>query len=409
VPEKTVLLVSITEILDFLRCRRSWDFSSPNRQGLVPRGIPQIALHIGSAVHHGVAAPIFGDDPQEALEAWFHKERTRVAREYALMVGTGMSPSEIAVLDESKSLATSMVEHYFETYGPNPIAPFRYLFAELPFRIPVKELWRDDLEVWLVGTIDGVAEDDYGNIYEVERKTAGQKPDTKWLKTDHQLAGYAFALQVLTNQPVAGVLYDGLIKRLPKMPRTLQNGLLSQEWIDTTATAYLRALVAHHGEDWRDQEVQLAQGRLPTPLPTVYDDFLGRLRDRDKVLDTWDYNTPFFVRKRVSISQTTLTQWWHDTFAILTDIVNDPAIYPHFSWMGCYDCWVQDLCLAKQLGGDFEQVRDTNYTYGGHRPQYRTMLEITPESVQSVDDLRRLRAQNSTEGTLVNPGTLSYN
>jgi hypothetical protein len=227
----------------------------------------------------------------------------------------------------------------------------------------------------------------------VERKTAGQKPDTKWLKTDHQLAGYTYALQVLTGQPVAGVLYDGLIKRLPKMPRVLQSGLLSQEWIDTTATAYERALVSHHGEDWRTQEMRMAQGRLPTPLPDVYDPFLDRLRERDRVTNTWDYNTPFFVRKQVFISQDTLAQWEHDATAMLTDIANDPAIYPHFSWMGCYDCWVQDLCNAKQLAGDFDQVRDTNYTYGGHRPQYRTMLEITPDTVASVEDLRRLRSQ----------------
>jgi hypothetical protein len=403
-PKKTILLVSVTELLDFLRCRRSWDFSSPNRQGLVPRGIPQIALHIGSAVHHGVAAPVFGHDPQEALEEWFRTERTRVAREYALMVGAPMSPSEVSVLDEGKQLARSMVDHYFETYGPNPIAPYKYLFAELPFRIPFKQLWTDSLEVWLVGTIDGVAEDEFGNILVVERKTAGQKPDTKWLKTDHQLAGYTYALQVLTGQPVAGVLYDGLIKRLPKMPRVLQSGLLSQEWIDTTATAYERALVSHHGEDWRTQELRMAQGRLPTPLPDVYDPFLERLRERDRVTNTWDYNTPFFVRKQVFISQETLAQWEHDATAMLTDIANDPAIYPHFSWMGCYDCWVQDLCNAKQLAGDFEQVRDTNYTYGGHRPQYRTMLEITPDTVASVEDLRRLRSQNSSGSSLVKPG-----
>jgi hypothetical protein len=381
------IMISITELMDYMRCHRAHDFTSPNRQGLVKRGMPQIQFHVGSAVHYGVSAPVFGEEPLPAVAHYLEEEHRRIAVGYAEQVGAPMGSAELTSLEESRVLATSMVEHYFATYGANPIHPYRYLTAEMSFRIPLPQIGPN---VFLVGTMDGVAVDFQGRIYLVERKTASQKSDAKWLPTDPQLNGYVWALQALTGEKVAGILYDVLLKKLPKTPRLLQSGLLSQEWTDTTATRYEQALSEHYGENWKEVPIRTAQGRVPLPALEVYGGFIERLKERDRITDLWNYETPFFTRRYVDVIQHGVRQWGQDMIEVVDEMVHRPSNYPNFSWTGCYDCWVPDLCRAKQFGQDLDYVIKTNYVTSDHRPQYKAMVTVTPETVSSVDDLRAL-------------------
>jgi hypothetical protein len=370
-------MVSVTELQDFMRCRWQWDTISPNRQSPQPRGAPRIELHLGSAVHHAIERQADGKDPLVALRKWYESERRKIGKEYLKRVGTAMSAQETARLEQSAQLAEAMVQHYFQRYGDRPIAPLTYAATELSWRIPTSIVSKDGREVYIVGTCDGVGMDPDGGLWVIEHKTYGQKPDLRWLQTDHQITGYGWAIGILLGQPIQGVLYDGLMKKAPQMPRTLQNGNLSQEMnASVSFHSYLRAIRKHHGLG--DDEI----------APAMYHGFLRRLKERDS-----QEQTPFFTRKEINLTAHQIRRWASDAFGILEDIADDPRIYKNFRWEGCWDCFVADLCHADQKGADVEYIKETGYEVSDYRWQYANMLEVSPEQVGSLEELQVLLAR----------------
>jgi PD-(D/E)XK nuclease superfamily len=375
------IYVSITEILDFLRCRRAWDYLSPIRQSLTQRRAPQTQFHTGSLMHEGIEAKVKGLDPFEAMDRFMQEERESLRAAYAEQTGgNSMSETEMFRLSESYKMAVGMMKHYEQRYGDDPLlhegVRWKYISAELSFKIDTGIVAKDDRKVYLVGTIDGVGvdEDDPTRLAVIEHKTYAQKPDLKHLTYDHQQLGYVMCLQQLVKAPVTGCLYDGIMKRIPQPPKLLQNGDFSQAMDQPVSYwSYKEALVRRYGVK---------------PDPEIRRKYAPALQ-KLKLRDLQD-QSPWFSRKFVAYPQSQLRQWWCNTMDVLTDMVNDPRIYYNRSWMGCYDCWVQDLCDAQSRGGNFEYVRDTEYQVGGYRPQYRRMLKITPENVSSVEDLLRL-------------------
>jgi hypothetical protein len=375
----TPLMVSVTELSDFMRCRWAWDVISPNRQSLQPAGVPQTALHLGTAVHYAIEKQAAGLDPIDELQKWYEKERLKIGAEYVARVGAAMGAEERTRLDQSKKMVEGMVRHYFDRYGDNPIAPLRYVANELAWRIPTGLRTGDDRLVYLVGTCDGIAIDEDDGLWIIEHKTYNQKPDMRWLQTDHQLTGYTWAMGALLNQPVQGVLYDGMMKKVPQHPKVLQNGNLSQEMnTNVSFHSYLKSIRKHH---------ELADD---APIPVLYHGFLNRLRERDG-----QDQTPFFTRKAIGMSKHQLDHWMRDAWATLRDIANGPEIYKNFRWEGCYDCWVSDICRADQIGSDAQYIRETSYVRKDHREQYANMLEVAPGQVSSLEDLQALLAANS--------------
>jgi hypothetical protein len=380
------ILISITEISDFLRCRRAWNWLSPIRESLTQRRAPQTQFHTGSLVHTGIEAKVNGDDPFEAMERYMKDERAALEASYAEQTrGGSMSEGERLRLQDSYETAVAMIKHYLQRYGDTPLhhegVHWKYLATELSFKIDTGIVAPDGRKVYLVGTIDGVGvdEDDPTKLAVIEHKTYAQKPDLRYLKTDHQQTGYVACLQQLVKARVSGCLYDGIMKRRPSPPKMLQNGVDFSQALEPTVSywSYKDALIEKYGK---------------TPDPEIRRKY-GPALQKYKLRDVQD-QSPWFSRQFTPYPQSQLNLWWENTMDVLRDMVSDPKIYPNFVWTGCYDCWVRDLCDAQQLGGDLEYVKETEYTKGGYRPQYRKMLKVTPESVGSVEQLVALMQAN---------------
>src|SRR5690606_16150421 len=113
------------------------------------------------------------------------------------------------------------------------------------------------------------------------------------------------------GQPVVGVLYDGINKKVPKRPSVLKNGRLSVEWKDeVTALSFAAAC--------QDADIKIDEDEK-------YREFYRRLCERDKATQT-----PFFTRHEIRMSEHQLDQWQTDTWQVLAEIASDPAIYPNF-------------------------------------------------------------------------------
>jgi hypothetical protein len=384
------LMVSVTELLDYMRCRFQWDVVSPNRQSLEKRGAPPVYLHLGTMVHVGLAAPAQGQNPLVALEEFVVAEKARLAEDYQKRFGFPMSTQEASSLDEPAAMAHAMLKHYHDRYGyENPLEKqgLRYVASELAWRIPVQTPFG---VVHLVGTIDGVAVDEYGGVWVVEHKTYADKPQLETLKFDHQLLGYAWALQQLLGVPIGGVLYDGLNKKLPLTPRVLADGHLSQENLSYTYDSYVAAIRAHYkipdDVDWKTVEIKgKSTSSTTVTAGAKYGSILAKLNIRDQ-----GDQTPFFTRWRVPFTQSQIRNWGVQNHKVICEMAGDPVIYPHRRWEGCWDCWVKDICDTSMLGGNVQKVKDENYRDSTYRPQYARMLQVTPENVSSLEDLLRL-------------------
>lgn len=124
----------------------------------------------------------------------------------------------------------------------------------------------------LVGKIDGLAECDKGRRWLVEHKTCKNMPGEEVRIYDTQAILYSRVLPHLEEDPVSGVVWDYIRKKLPTKPELLAKGGLSKRKnIDTLPEVYLRE-VKKHGLDPRGYEDILAE------LETKRDNFYRQVK-----------------------------------------------------------------------------------------------------------------------------------
>jgi hypothetical protein len=421
--------ISVTERLDFMRCRRKWDLQSLNRQALTPVGPPAMALHLGSAIHealdyHAKASiarridpSLPKPDPMQHLRDWCQRETETLAQQYREKVGVNWNPEETTRLQEGEDLAAALVRNYFDRWGwENPIAPYEYIQTEVTFRIPLPDTdgpcslckltgeitqeVRDDHGVlqdvetvvcpdcagtsispgWLTGTFDGIATiPGTDTLWIVDHKTYSQKPSLESLQFDDQFTGYCWAAQALFGIPVNGFLYDGINKKLPKVPRILANGTMSCEWVDTTSLVVERTL-AEHKQAAIDRDDLEAAAKFD--MTEKYTDFIARLKERES-----QDQTPFHTRFKLDRSQHAIVNWERNAVQQYLDM-SDPELklYPNFRWEGCWDCDVTDLCGAMTNGEDVDWIIQNRYTKStGYATSRRQTM--TPQTVGTLGDL----------------------
>jgi hypothetical protein len=377
--------ISVTELGDTLRCRRMWNYGSPSRLSLTPISAPRTELHIGSAIHHALAEHALGKDPLVELDRWLTDTETKLETEYRERVGTGWSSEERTRLDTSRTLCQGLVQHYFDRWGwDNPVKPYSIIAPELTFQVPLTGtdgLGDDGGPIVLVGTLDGLCEDDAGNAYLLERKTYSQRPNKEEIRTHSQMMGYSWAAQQLFGVPLRGALYDGINKKLPEEPTPLQDGKrLSRSLINTTAEHYVACVIAF-GDD---------------PMDPYYKDVIDKLSLRDR------QGGLFHFRHRVDYSQVGLHNWGLQAAQIAVDIAEAAkryddgdlnALYPNRRWEGCWDCAFNSACEARQFGEDEDYILDQYFMPSGfHGYGTKTTLDevATPSTVASLDDLRAM-------------------
>jgi len=132
--------ISISEIQNFLRCRRMWDFTSPNRQALVRRGAPDTALHIGTIVHEAFDLQVkHPNDWRPRWSTYIDDLEEEIKTDYRDMVEASLGPEETELLDESRNIAVGVVENYFYRYPEDaPLGPqLQYKQTEISFRIKI--------------------------------------------------------------------------------------------------------------------------------------------------------------------------------------------------------------------------------------------------------------------------------
>lgn len=352
----------------FLDCRQAWDFGSKIRQNYEPnRG--SLNMDFGTAIHRGLETRY---DPK----LWTAPSivRTPLMLEHFRGQWKTYKPQyefEPDIWHDHNALGIKMLERYDE-WAVEADAGYEPLYVEIEFEVPIlaspelaeeinayaldslyvqfkaKNLGdgryhlhcrKGESEEWIPvyyqGRVDTLWRDKYGFLWIVDHKTTGQFGNTNHLEMDEQTGSYCWALQVMLDLPIRGVIYNELLKSYPEPPK--QNKPTKKEPIvfsqdkrqNTTAKIYEETL-AEHGVSM-----------------VGYLDFLSWLRENER---------PYFRRTEVHRSQRELQLLGERICVEAIDMLNNPRIYPHPrpGWNGCDGCFFRAPCLAKMDGSDPE-------------------------------------------------------
>lgn len=362
--------ISFSEMETFLRCRNKWDISSANRRSIRHKTTPKLYLTLGSAVHKGLEAGVKGEDPQAVVKDYIAAEREAKVEEYKEATDTTPWPAELREFDEAADLASGLVLQYFDHYGvDSPLSDegLKYIGIEVPFKIDISEFGFAIENVFFCGTLDGIAIDEWDQLWIIENKTFTRKPSSEDIQWHFQAQGYAIAIEWLTGMPVAGVLYNGIAKKLMSEPKVLKNGTLSTDKrVATTYDKYIQA-IRKNGESVDDLR---------------FADILSHLQG---LRDQGD--TRFFYREKAFFTESQLESWTKDFFTLVSEMLDSPKIYRTIPYDGCGDCWFRDLCHAEHSDGDVDYLLEKRYAIG----TYGTVEEVRgkePAIITSVDELK---------------------
>lgn len=368
---------SVSDIQTFLSCREKWDLSSPNRQSLRHTASPRMYLTQGSALHEAIDAnakhPGSLAYPMEAAGAFLAAERELKVEDIKRRTGFAPWPAEMAEWDEAADFTEKLIRQYFDHYGvDNPLdnQGMEYIATEVPFKIRIDDLVQLD-DAYFVGTFDGIARDGHDNLWLVENKSYGQKPDLTDLVVHFQTTGYAVAWEMLTGMPLAGALYNGVSKKLVAAPRRLKDGSLSSD--KRQQTTYARFVAAMKADG------------VPLNHPK-YQDILKKLKDIE-----YQGDDRFFYRESFYFNPVQTENWLNEFVKIVRTMANKPDIYRTVSFKGCgpqgADCWWRDVCFAKHTGQDVQMLLDQRYQVGA----YGTFEAVDGHQAIQVSSIEELR------------------
>lgn len=353
------IVIRTSDRLNFKRCRQHWDFGSKIRQDWEPLFGP-LNLDFGIAIHaalHVYYEPDFWHADRSivqlaAIEEFRSHCYDRRAR-YLLSTGQEDIDPEIERTQfiEPLQLGVGMLQHYF-TYAPS-VDNFTPIRAEIEFEVPIPaangfklplgfaqlkdgNLYvydfesEDFLPVVYQGRCDLLLEDRFNRYWIMDHKTAGQFGSVEYLEMDEQCGSYIWALRKMLGLPIAGVIYNRLLKDVPKPPKELMYGGFSKNRQQRTTYELYKQTLIDNGE------------RL-----TDYIEFLEFLQDKPN---------PFFQRYQVSRSDTEMQNLERQIGIEAIDMLNNPSIYPNVGMFTCMGCAYRTPCLAKMDGSDYEFI-----------------------------------------------------
>lgn len=340
----------------FRKCRRQWDFTSKIRQNYEPTRMDK-NLAFGIAVHAGLEVyydPTFYSQPVHVRVA---RAKLRFGEElHEHFWSDDLSEEDRTEYAELEELGDGMLYHYGK--WASGVDHFKPIMVEYEFEVPVTvpqkytSMWLTDepyqrgfdvndtsgyphlyyqaKPVVYQGRIDLMVEDEAGELWLWDHKTASRFDDTTWLDLDTQVSSYAWAMQQIIGKPIAGIVYNELRKTAPSEPRVLKSGKLSKDKSQgTTYDLYVKA-IEQGGHD-----------------PADYQDILHYL------LHSGD---DYFRRTQLHRTQIELAHQEELIFLEAMDMLGEPAIYPNPSRFNCNYCSFRAPCLVTSEGGDVEFV-----------------------------------------------------
>lgn len=391
--ETGVAEVHVSDINEFLKCRRSWNWSSRFRGNLTPNRIYR-PFFTGRIVHAAMedwyarGAPMPDDEKDISFELLFQDAYNTILWEelgpwlpleaespapairddMALMDTLRMMPDEIEELKNELLLIKGMLEHYAlwenRNVGPFALRNLEFLSVEQEFNVPIVHPATGEVHkrARYAGKWDElVRRRDNGDVYVWEIKTTSRPEQrAKMLLNDPQCTHYLNACEQAfpeLRSKIKGMLYTLMAKRVPRMPKVLNNGMLSTDIRGQSFDSFVRFITAHHGlSDWtEDARRQFIISHYGAQLQVLL-----RSQNRENTF----FERHLVVRNEAARYQGRL-DLWH-----IADAMTDPNLpmYPTPGF-GCSYCLFHEPCIALQNGQNVDTILRTSYIQRDYTPE----------------------------------------
>lgn len=203
------MIITVTEIGVFKRCRRMWDYQYV--QHLVP--VQEAPYFRIGRLTHRVLAEWTEHQDRDLERIWAEilaDEIQFFGQRYFEIVGANPSEAELDDVFAEALLPHKMVLNYKKHWHQPLPDGFKLIQSEQTCMVDMPEIG-----ISLEGTLDGLVLDEKtGRLFVLERKTYEARPRIDTLENNEQFTGYSWIMSKLfPDYEIGGVLYDGLWKR----------------------------------------------------------------------------------------------------------------------------------------------------------------------------------------------------
>lgn len=322
-PKDEIESVSWSEIKTFQRCPKQHDYKYLQR--LVPKKKSR-PLFLGSWVHAALQTHYAEGDWRAGSEV-FTKEWNKLFDEEKLALQTRGRQVSLPLPDIVKNIMLSYIWYHKNDN-------WRVIAVEQEFLVPTP-LTIDGKVQWLKGIIDLTIEDEDGNWWVIDHKTAGNIPEsTAFHAMDPQLMLYPWAANQAWKWDIAGIIYNYVKSKPPSIPRINNDGSISKRKVLTDYPTLYRFL-KREGYDPRD-----------------YAHILRPLSKRSPFLRQYRYPREKHVTNEILLDALSVTKH------IRTDKRRSRTITRECATM----CSYHELCRSELNGMNTDILRHTMYT-----------------------------------------------
>lgn len=381
----------------FRACRRRWDWVFNQSYYPIMTAKP---LEFGTAFHAGMETyyepATWGMDRevvgQLAIKTFVDKCESQLAKALAAREQNSLDEDVQQDYDERVELGRGMMEYYFKSIAPKIDKGWKPVRVEIAFMLPIPNpetgepvIWcrcqqcNDKVMVWrrtrpefdaidvfpnglpvvYAGRLDMLAEDENGNYWIFDWKTARSiSLDDEFLYLDDQIASYVWALRKL-GLNIRGFVYHEQRKGFPQPPHenaARRKGCLFSvnKQQDVDYDTYLK-----HVKEF--DAVAYGEG--------CYDAMLEYLKEEGIV---------YYARHQIHKSDEEIASTEANIGFEALDMI-DPGlrIYPSPGRFGCNFCAFRQPCMEKNAGGDYLYALDTMFEQRAH---YYVRAEPSTES-----------------------------
>lgn len=391
---RELLDVSVTERVGFRTCRRRWWLQTIDN--LAPR-LPIWALEFGTGMHSALEVYYNSRSIKKAhaaLDKWYKKEEKRSAENE--LRGLPGADELLDELFDLRTLGHGMLDNYvlyektatvqlgkvlavegkfkkgvkFKNVVPKGYPPEAAVELHPSGRLMVPIVNPDTKQPfsiqagygsgtgpYLTGKIDLLTErkTPKKGIWVVDHKTAASAHQEDGLEFDDQVTGYCYIVWRWTGVIPRGVVYNDLIKQLPKDPRMVKEETELSAAKDQLTTAAL------YKEKMKELGLITPGGLI---VQEKYEDCLNALLARG-------YD-PFFRRFELTRNEEQLLNFERrlaDEYWSMIEVRKEPKgkAYPNPMVMNCRGCGVKRICLAMEDGSDAQGIIETEFHEGRDR------------------------------------------
>jgi len=345
----------ISDIRTYLSCRLLWHIQSPLRLHLEPEHTPWYFL-TGRAVHYALARLYEqGENPVVVAENYMRK-----AVDMEVKASGPLWEDEVLVFEAEVEMAKSLCQNYLywlKSYE-DPDGDWDVVATEIHYEQPLfTPTGRISNRISLAGRFDQIIRHKgTGDLWLREFKTSKRYPDNEWLEFDDQAAGYCWAASQISGEPVVGIQYRFLLKKVPQQPSLVQNGArLSRAINSSLSTTYELYKQAIADNDFDEAD---------------YADILADLKKRN-----WnEYIVEIPVRKTRAELDHVSRKFWEIGLEMTRKNI---AVIDEPEWNKCVRCSFKEACRTRKNGGNWMQV--LQHTTRVRQPEFELTDDINYE------------------------------